>query len=274
MGGFLANGILAAVVALGALVISLSQARADIQTLRGTDNSIWISAGGAFFNYKEPSIAPNLPDSEHGELPSVAVGASMLVPEASKGWAHNLFLSIQGTGSFGDAHYNGAYFYYPTTPLQGSTSETIWTIESKIGKAFPIGPMLMLIPYGELGYRYWDRNLGGGQVEDYQNGDLQAGLMVQFSPVRRLSLSAYGSGGTTFSPEMETSGTTYDLGSAGTYKVGAKIGFDMTQELELFTTLDYDHLSYGQSGVNNGAYEPTSHTEDTAWRVGIGYHFR
>jgi hypothetical protein len=259
---------------LGMLAVMAVPATADNQTLRSADNAVWLSGGGSFFNYKEPSVAPNLPDSERGELGSVAAGASVLGSGNALGLAKNLYAAIETTGSFGDAHYNGAYFYYPTVALQGTTSETIWTVDGKLGRAFPLGNVAMLIPYGELGYRYWNRDLGGGQTEEYQNGNILGGVMLQLSPAERWILSAYGAGGTTFAPQMQTDGTTYDLGLSGMYKIGAKIGFDVTPKVELFSTLDYDHFSYGKSSVIAGAYEPNSHTEDTAVRVGAAYHFR
>ena len=61
-------------------------ARADIQDIRSSDNEIWAAAGAGFFNYKEPAAKPNLPDSEHGTLPSLAAGASMMTPEQRVGW--------------------------------------------------------------------------------------------------------------------------------------------------------------------------------------------
>ena len=131
----------------------------------------------------------------------------------------------------------------------------------------PINSIMMVIPYAELGYRYWDRNLGGGQDEVYDNFDLLAGIMLQASPMSGLVLTGYGSAGTTFAPQMKTSGTTYDWGEA-MYKIGAKVGYNVTARVQLFTTLDYDHFNYGQSSVIAGAYEPNSLTEDTVWRVG------
>ncbi|MDE1901726.1 MAG: hypothetical protein KGI37_08795 [Alphaproteobacteria bacterium] len=258
---------------MGLTSYPLACARADTQAIRNADNEIWGSAGASFLNYKEEIPSPYLPDSEHATLPSAAIGITML-GYPGQGLASNLYLSIEGTGTFGDANYNGAYLQTPTTPLHATTTEHIWTLDSKIGKAFPLGPAAMLIPYADIGYRYWSRNLGSGYIEDYQNGELLGGLMLQIAPTSRLVLTGYGAAGTTFSPQMATGGETYNLGSAGAYKLGGKIGYSLTQRVELFTTLDYDAFRYGISGADPyGYYEPTSHTEDTAWRVGIGYHF-
>ena len=229
------------------------------------NNEVWASAGASLFNYKE-AVKP-LPDSEVGDLPSLAAGASYMTHE-------NLYLSLDGSVSFGNAHYNGAYLASPSTPLESTTHETIASVNGKVGQGFFLSGNTMLIPYVDIGYRYWDRNLGSGQGEFYQNYDTLGGLMFQYTPVDRLLLSVYGSVGTTFGASMKTSGNTYDLGGSAIEKVGGKIGYDLTRKVELFTTLDYDHFHYGKSPVFASVYEPGSRTEDTTMRVGIGYHFR
>ncbi len=261
----LPSGLCAAFAVFCVFVLAPIAAKADIQTIRSADSAIWGSFGTSLFNYKE-SITP-IPDSEHGWLPSFAAGMSNMTN-------NNLYVALEGTSSFGDASYKGAYYYAPTVPLQETTTETISTIDGKIGRGFAIGSRVMLVPYAELGFRYWDRNLGSGQIEKYQNFVFLGGTMLQFSPTDRLILSAYGAAGTTFAAQMKTAGDTYTLGNAGAYKLGGKIGYNIAPRVELFTSLDFDHFHYVQSGVVAGAYEPSSFTSDTAWRVGLSYHLR
>ncbi|MDE2029672.1 MAG: hypothetical protein KGI97_03805 [Alphaproteobacteria bacterium] len=274
MARFSASAFCAAFLGLCLCAASAPRAEADTQAIRASNNSVWISAGGSLLNYKEPTTAPNLPDSERGWTSSVAAGASMLGRGDAPGLARNLYLALETEGDFGDVHYNGAYFNSPTTPLTGTTTESIWTIDGKIGRAFTVDSSLMLTPYLELGYRYWDRQLSSIQDEKYQHIDTLGGLMVQLAPTRRLVLTGYGSAGTTFSAKMDTGGNTYNLADSAIYKAGGKIGYDLTPQTEVFTTLDYTYFRYGQSPVVAGAYEPNSHTESTAVRVGIGYHFQ
>jgi opacity protein-like surface antigen len=274
MNCFKTKGLSVCVVTLCLLGIT-SQARADVQTIRGSDSAVWGSMGASFLNYKEEVPSPYLPDSEHGFLPSFAGGVSILGSGQARDFTNNLYFSIDGSVTVGEATYNGAYLATPLTPLQSNTHETIWTVDGKLGHAFVINPIMMLIPYVEVGYRYWDRNLGGGQVEDYQHADTLGGLMVQVSPINRLILTGYGSAGTTLGSRMTTEGDSYSLTDSGIYKIGAKVGYDLTQRVEVFTTLDYDAFRYGQSSVQpDGTYEPTSKTEDSTVRVGLSYHFR
>jgi hypothetical protein len=261
---------------LFSLIISYSSNamadNADNEAIGKIDNEIWGSVGADFLNYKEYVPPPDLPDSEHGWMPSGAIGISALLNHA-RGPANNLYLALEGSGTFGTTHYNGAYFYYPTVPLQGTTNDTVWTADAKIGKGFPFTSNAMVIPYAELGYRYWDRNSGPGSSEDYRNFNALGGLMLQVALSNNLVLTGHGAGGTTFAPQMTTDGDTYNLGAAPMYEVGGKISY-VVSRVELFTALDYDHFTYVQSPVlADDTYEPTNHTNDTILRVGVGYSF-
>ncbi len=58
-------------------------------------------------------------------------------------------------------------------------------------------------------------------------------------------------------------------------KLGGKVGYDLTQRFEIFTTFDYDAFRYGASAESAaGLYEPNSHTEETTERIGLAYHFK
>jgi hypothetical protein len=270
------SGLCAAVVAF-CVSVSPLPAHADIQTIQNSNSAIWGAVGTGFFNYKEPSSPPDIPDSEHGWNPSLAAGLSYMNNS-------NWYSAFEGNVAFGDDKYNGSTYdsntgYYDI-PYLGTTHETITNIDGKFGKGFSLGNSIMLTPYGELGFRYWDRNLGAGQVEDYQNFDVLGGLMLQIAPTNRLILTGYGSAGTTFAGRMKTDGLDNNLGDASMYKIGGKVGYDLTQRVELFTTLDFDHFHYVKSpwqyDANLGGYimEPTSFTDDTTMRVGLAYHFK
>ena len=241
------------------------------------DNEIWFAGGASNLNYKE-SVKP-IPDSDTGDLASLAGGFSFLT-------RYNTYFAADGSAAFGGGHYNGASYDNATglydIPAQASTNELVLNVDGKIGQGLPVGRNVMFIPYAELGFRYWKRDLNNDQSEDYRNFDGMGGVMFQWVPADRVLLSMYGSAGSTFGSSVLANGTTLDLGSAAIEKVGAKVGYDLTHEWEIFSTVDYEHFHYVQSGSelmligNNlySAYEPSSRTEDTTFRVGFGYHFR
>ena len=258
--------------ALCTLVFLPSPAKADISSIRSSNSEIWGSVGGSFLNYKEQLYAPDIPDSEHGWTPTIGAGLDYMTN-------NNWYFALEGSVSFGDDQYNGSYYdnntgYYDI-PAQTTTNETISKVDGKVGKGFALGSHVMLTPYAELGFRYWDRAIPGN-TEDYQNFDMLGGLMFQVAPINSLILTAYGAAGTTFGAQMKSSlsGDTYDLGNSGMYKLGGKIAYLFTPRWDVFTALDYDAFRFMQSPVqNDGSYEPSSKTEETTLRVGIGYHF-
>lgn len=256
--------------------ISASQAKADIAAIRNSNTEVWGSVGGFFFNYKEQSYPPNIPDSEHGWTPSVDAGVSYMTN-------NNWFYALEGGVTFGTDHYNGSILNFRTgnydIPFQTKTQETISRFDGKIGRGFALGNRVMLTPYGEIGFRYWDRNIDG-MTEDYQNFDALGGLMLQVAATNRLIFTGYGSAGTTFGASMKASDIngTFNLGNFGMYKFGAKASYAFTPRWDIFTAIDYDSFRFMQSqtvnGVSFSAYEPSSRTEETTMRVGLGYHFK
>ena len=216
-----------AVAAFCTLVFSPVSTRADVQTIRNSDTAYWASVGAAQVNYKE-SVSP-IPNSQHGWIPSMAAGLDYM---GNSGW----YFATEGSLSLGDDYYNGAYLAAPTVPVGGTTHALIAAVDGKIGKGFVLGNSAVFTPYLDLGYRYWERDLGNDQIEKYDNFEALGGAMLQYSPSTSWVMSAYGAAGLTFSGQMSTGGTDFDLGSAGVYKLGGKVGYNLTQRLELFTS--------------------------------------
>jgi hypothetical protein len=140
----------------------------------------------------------------------------------------------------------------------------------------------MLTPYVEFGGRYWSRDLGNGELETYHNYDILAGTMLQVAPTAHSIVMVYASVGPTFMGKMENNAfaNSYSLGGSAMEKIGGKVGVDLTRQVELFATLDYDHFHYGSSqavytpALSGYTGEPGSRTSETTARVGVGYHFK
>jgi hypothetical protein len=244
---------------------TVSELGSGVQTIRESNTAYWGSVGASQLNYKE-AVSP-VPDSQRGLLPSVALGAGFM------GYA-GFYGAVDGSVSSGNDNYRGAYISAPSVPITAKTHATIVTVDAKVGKGFALGESVVATPYFNFGYRYWERDLGNDQMEFYHHYAVLGGGMVQYSPIEKVVLSAYGAAGMTFGGVMRTGGVDYDVGSAAIYKLGAKIGYTFTERWELFTSLDFDHFQYVKSGVKAGIYEPSSFTNDTAIRVGIAYHLK
>ncbi len=262
---FLPTGRCASIAAVCALMFFPAYAKADVQAIRDSNTAYWGSVGAAQLNYKE-AVSP-VPDSQYGWIPSVALGAGFM---GSSGF----YVAAESSVSFGDDRYRGAYLSAPSVPIETTTHASIVTVDAKVGQGFVVGGNSVVTPYFNLGYRYWERDLGNTQVEYYHHYAALGGAMFQYSLTDKVVLSAYSAAGLTFGAQMRTGGVDYDLGSAAVYKLGGKIGYKLSERYELFTSLDFDHFQYVKSDVIGGIYEPSSFTSDTAVRVGIAYHLK
>ncbi len=258
---------------------AVNVARADIAAIRSEDNAVFGSLGGSYYNYKEYNDDGSSADTERGWLPDLKGGISYLGADNAKGLARNLYLEGDGLVDFSTANYNG-HLLFTGAPAQGTTKETIWEMNGRIGRGFPIGKYVMLIPYGQVGYRYWDRNLGQGQVEDYDNVKLMGGLMAQVAPTSSLVLSMSMAGGQTISPKMNAKDINADftLTEKPIWEGELKAGYALSQHLEMFGAFDYTQFSYGRSGLvtgndGNQYFEPNSKTKQYTSRLGLAYRY-
>ena len=257
-------------------------ALADVEAIRAEDNSVWLAAGASHLNYSEFADGGDNIDTERGWLPSIAGGFSMLGGQPGSVFPRNLYLALDFSADFGDLRYNGGLL--DGTPYNGSTDETIWTVRGRAGYAFQLGTQALLIPFAQLGYRAWDRELSDVQNEEYRNIDVTGGLLAQYAPTPKTVLSLWGAVGETVAGEMtaHTLGNRmdFDLGDKITWTAGVKAGYWFWPHIELFTRISYDRLSYGRSqDVATSIpglffYEPNSDTDTITSQFGIAYNFQ
>ncbi|MDD3370779.1 MAG: hypothetical protein PHE27_03015, partial [Alphaproteobacteria bacterium] len=139
---------------------------------------------------------------------------------------------------------------------------------------FALGRDVLLTPYVDLGFRFWDRDFSAQPTEHFQTFEILGGAMVQYSPIDRLVLTAYGELGTIFAPQRKVSDVTYDFGEGGAYKVGGRIGYRVTDRVEVFTSLDVSHFRMVKSSSLSGLYAPSGNNTDTSIRAGVSYHLK
>lgn len=271
----------AAMVVLGTAVFFPALAKANIDTIIDSNSSVWGAAGAEFLNYKE-AVTP-IPNSQTGWIPSFAAGGSYMTDSK---WLFGGDASV----SLGSDLYKGALVLGggSQVPYQGNTRATIVTVNGKVGRGFALTRSLMATPYLDVGFRFWKRNLGDGQREEYHHVESLLGGMLQYSPTSKLVFSGYGGIGATFGTHMRsyiqtstgTSQLQFSLGPTVIYKIGGKIGYDITRRFEIFSTLDFKHFRYAHSPAvydssdGNYYYEPGSFTNETTARVGLAYHLK
>lgn len=270
-----------AVLLVGSVSLFSAVAKADITDIKKADNAVTLEAGAMHMNYKE-RVDGGVVDSEKGWLPAGHLGVSYLAFDQAP--ITNLYVHLDVDGSHGSTKYGGAIIS-TGQPWYESDNDTVISTDLQLGYAFPIGNTLMLTPYGEIGYRYWDRQITGGGYassndEEYTNFEGMVGLLAQFSPISRLVLSLSGSGGTTFGGSMKSSAVsgTYDLGDHHIWRVQGRVGFRVTEQFELTGSATYEEFGFGASpcyavSSTTCTFEPDSTTHQMKVLAGFAYHF-
>lgn len=265
---------LAAIVATVAAGAWNSPARADINDIYASDNSAEIRVGGQHTHYRESEGGATL-DTENGWMTSLGGGASFLSHNRMNSFWNNIYVRFDGQFTFGDTDYDGSL--QPSgTPYKGITKSLVDQLNVKLGYAFPVNNNLMAIPYVDIGYHYWRREMTGayGYTEHYDHTYIMAGALLQYSPAPRWIYSLSLQGGTTISPQMRTGGVDYDLDERATWATSGRVSYAVSQRVEAFGEAGYSEFSYGKSAPDaNSIYEPDSATREIKTLVGVAYRF-
>lgn len=251
--------------------------------IRAFDAAPSFELGVTHFNYAE-TIDGTKFDTERAWLPTLALGGGWLGADGARDPWSNLYLHADLALSGGTASYDGALCGITTcTPL--NTDDDMGQVELALqaGHAFVAGPRAMLIPFGELDFRYWYRDLqgAGATTERYSNWAGLAGLKVQYSPAPHWVWSVSAAAGPTFGADMTTGGVDFPLGGSIVVRGQARLGLRLTDRLTATGTLGYEHLTYGQSPTTfagfcaglGGCFEPHSTTEQVSATTGLAYRF-
>ena len=260
-------------------------ARAGEEDIRAADNAISLELGATDLDYAEHFGGATV-DTEKGWVPTATLGAGLLANDRADGLLRNLYLHLALTGSVGLTDYSGARCDISGTciPATTNTTDSFYATSLQIGRGIPISPAMMLIPYVQLDYRYWDRQVGGAgnPTETYTNWAALGGLMGQISIAPRWVLSLSGAAGTTFGANMDDGTANFALGSAFTWQTTAKLGLRIAPRFEMTGAIGYSHFDYGRSPVvieptstfcAAGCLEPHSTTDELSLMSGIAYHF-
>jgi hypothetical protein len=246
-----------------------------------SNNQISVDFVSRAFAYKETNDAsriPSLPsgaplDSETGWVPGVGVSASVMKNLI----VSNLYLSLEWQHLDGKTDYKGSYQSCVTPgcygTVTGKSGAVVNDLDGRIGKGFELGRSAMLTPYFGIGYHDWVRN--PGYKEDYSNGYAGAGLLLQWSPINRLVLSANGFVGTTFGSNIDVTGAfSGALGDSAIYKAGFLADYAVTQHVHLNTGVEWQSFKYGESAIyGGGMFEPSDHQDYLTVKAGVGYAF-
>lgn len=262
------------------MLLSLS-ASADSSDILASNNQVTVQYLSTHVDYKEVGngfmgTSTELLDTEHGPVPGVAFGITVMdAPDL-------IYFQAGYDRSSGHTHYVGSYIGGTYGSVVGTTSVTMSNYDARIGKGFTFQSPIMLTPYLEMGGHEWSRLVNYG--ETYIHSYLGAGLLVQYSPVKKLVLSADALRGRTFGSNIQVNsgpgmnGFSGDLGNSAIYRVGLAADYAFSGNIHGNLGISYVAFKYGMSAafpIGGGfvAWEPDSKTWYTRYTVGLGYAF-
>jgi hypothetical protein len=235
-----------------------------------------VSFGFSNFEYDE-SRAGRSVNKETGLIPILELSAGALADATAHEPFRNLYLHLDVRSGLGDVRSNGSQCNQLNvcTAFTGSTHEQIYSGAFQIGRAFGISPQAFLIPYVEVGERYWHRGLAapGSSSESFWNGDALGGLKLQgFAKPWVMSLSA--AAGTTFDSSASMAGTDYTLGDTTMYRIDGAMTLGVTPRLDMTLKIGYENFGFNASAPNaNGFRVPDSTTGQTTVLLGLAYRY-
>ncbi len=146
----------------------------------------------------------------------------------------------------------------------------------RYGKGFNLGQQVMLTPYFELGHHSWDRSINAG--ETYANRYYAVGALAQYSPIRKLTLTADGMVGNTYGANIDvTDAFSGSQSNSSIYRIGANVDYAFTQRFHANLGIDYTSFKLGSTATfqvgNYLLWEPASTTDYTTAKIGVGYAF-
>lgn len=208
-------------------------------------------------------------DAETGSIPALQVDYGVMLP--------HLFGQVALRIASGDTTYDGYLVDYtvmpPTyTPWKDTTSNTMVDFLGRVGYPFRAGGRVVLVPYGELGSHYWERDVG--YIEDYTHFAIGIGGKVLWSPAERVVIEGGLSVGTTLFGNMSTGGENFALGDRPYWSAYTSLDYRLASHWHIKAALDYRYWEYGASDADaTGFYEPDSVTKQTTFLVSGGYSF-
>jgi hypothetical protein len=272
-------------LSMGCLLFPVA-ALADTFDIINSNNQFGIQAISTYVDYTETGngifgTQTGTLDTETGAVPGFALSSSSM----DDLWLGNDYFAAEYDHSRGNTDYTGA-LCNPTCGAYGSyvgtSSAVLANFSFRYGSGVSIRDKFMLTPYAELGHHKWDRGVNYG--ETYTHNWFGLGALGQYSPVRKLVISANAMIGQTFGSYITVNsgpgltGFSGSLGNSVTYRIGIAADYAFMPHFHGNIGVDYSSFSYGMSGIypiGGGfvAWEPDSKTYYTTVKAGLGYAF-
>jgi len=214
-------------------------------------------------------------DTERGTLNSVEFGAR---------WqAESLPLLLQATArrSNGGTHYGG-YLQSGNllTPYSATTGNVMLDYAVRAGLPIAQGASWQWVPFVEFQQHRWQRGLAQ-YTENFSHTAGLAGLQAQWrqradsEAAGPWSFELEGAVGQMLSANMDAASLGFDqtLGKRGLWQLGATLGYDLAPQWCISAGAIVRRFGYGQSAEQAGMVEPSGHTLQTTFGIGLGWRY-
>lgn len=256
---------------------------ADTQDIESANNQMSVQFQSQDMNHAE-TVNGAVIDSEDAHIAGYGLSGSLMKDL----WLGHDFFAAQYSSFHGESTYVGSTI---GNPVYGSLIEKSGAKNSdfnlRYGNGYIIDVGLMVTPYGELGYHQYYRTLGygtpGNYLETYTHYYYGIGVMGQISPTDKIVWSANVLIGRTFGANISVGlpapfGFSARMGNSALYKMGTSLDYAFTKNLHGNIGVDVASWKYGASasqpvGFGLYLYEPDSKTNNTTFKVGIGFSF-
>jgi hypothetical protein len=213
-------------------------------------------------------------DIERGTLNSAELGAR---------WqAESLPLLLQATArrSNGGTRYNG-YLQSGNllTLYSASTGNVMLDYTVRAGLPIARSDTVQWIPFIEFQQHRWQRGLAQ-YTENFNHSAGLLGVQLQWRQaadiaVHPWSIELEGATGRMLSANMDAASLNFDqsLGKRGLWQLGATLGYDLAPGWRISADTRVRHSGYGQSALQGGLLEPSSHTTQITFGVALGWRY-
>jgi len=245
------------------------------------NNSFYTGCNLMYLNYKEDNLEvdPTLP----GNVGDKGLVYRILL-NFRKVFIERVYTDLFGEFGTGNIKYDGYLLNPPHTPVQRTNFNNFIDLNLRLGGILLNQECLQVIPYGGLGYRYWDRNING--TYEYYNYKAVIGAKINFLLFGDLVLSPYANFGRTLGAHAKGDASDANNNNIGKlkfalqgkpiYEFGLEVTYKLENDFLIGGMASYTSYEYGKSDWQMAAdgrkfIEPNSKTSEI--RVGVGIRF-
>jgi hypothetical protein len=250
-----------------------------------TNNGLGMSAVVARLSYREPNV------KEYGFVYGLALDLKNV-------FYKKLYTDLYGDFTTGKITYDGMN-QLKYEPRKSKVEIDLSNIDGKLGVILLDSDYFQLIPYGGLGFHYWQRGTNQATIyrTTYYNFKAIGGARINFALSDKAVLSPYFNIGTTFGSHVKFTSYYTDFTPNGKfdlhldnkiiYETGLEINYKLDDQIFLMGTLSYSRFGYGESEskpllrpvplpngkIGNSTSEPNSKTNEIKFGIGMRFGF-